>query len=140
MDVRRGGQAHPELRLAFRRPSTPTRTLDAVVCGFTRQWAAVNTLSGSIKVPPHEKPLPSLDLISKNAMKGYLPSATGVPPTILGSKSPRFAAPLSLGLKAGASLRSSVIRCPRPTCSSARAALSHCAKASKGTQRGAECR
>src|SRR5215212_1303090 len=66
-------------------------------------------------------------------MKGYLPSATGVPPTILGSKSPRVAAPLSSCWKAGASLRSSVIRCPRPTCSSAGAALSHCANANSKT-------
>src|SRR5215217_3467616 len=62
----------------------PTYTCsDLGLPGSEKQCAAVNTLSGSIKLPS-QSPSPCVVLNTRSAMKGYLPSGTSVPPTILG--------------------------------------------------------
>src|SRR5829696_3845659 len=66
----------------FLRSVRPTTTTAPVV--FIRQWAAVNTLSWSIKLPAQNpEPLP-LRYSFTYAMNGYLPLGTAVPPTIMG--------------------------------------------------------
>jgi hypothetical protein len=69
-------------RLLFLRSVRPTTTTAPVA--FSRQWAAVNTLSWSIKLPPQLASGLPLRYSVTNATKGYSSSGTAVPPTIIG--------------------------------------------------------
>ena len=65
----------------------PITTCNLSGFGLTKQWAAVKTLSLSIKVPPQKSSSnasPGLILSKSAAIKGYLPFGTAVPPTIMG--------------------------------------------------------
>src|SRR4029450_13366311 len=66
----------------WRAPGTSTKST---------QWAAVSTSDGVIRLPPQYQRWESLspnDWASRAAWKRYLPSGTGVPPTILGVIAP----------------------------------------------------
>src|SRR5215211_4232691 len=65
----------------FLRSVRPTTTAAPVV--FATQWAAVNTLFLSIKVPPQSTTV-FFVYSSTNATKGYLPLGTSGPPIIMG--------------------------------------------------------
>src|SRR5215213_11045234 len=69
-------------RFLFLRSVRPTTTSAPVV--FRRQWAAINTLSWSIKLPPQLASGLPLRYSFTNATKGYLPFGTAVPPAIMG--------------------------------------------------------